>query len=102
MHVAFDLGCRCIFGYIEVILRLESHPELPAGPEVAGKAKSGICRNAALFVHDSANARGWDTKLHGQPVHTDPSRIEKLLAKHLAGMEWRDIFFADWHGYILL
>ena len=83
------------FGDLQIILRLEPHPDSGAGSEIAGQAHRGVGGDAALAANDLADSQGRHSEIFGDPVLTQSQGLHEIFEKNLSGMNLRTIYFRD-------
>ena len=86
-----DLGADPVARHLQVVGRLHTHPELGAGPEIAGKPQSSIGCDCALAVDDRADANLRDRDRLGERVLREIKRLQEILAQDFAGMSWSKV-----------
>jgi hypothetical protein len=92
-----SLGCfrfESTPGELEVVARLEIHPELGRGAEEEGEPERGIRTNTAPIVNDLCN-----------PVRGDPERARQLgLGQRKTSQEFlgKNFSWRNWAEFVLL
>ncbi len=70
----------------EVVLHLEPHPNLDAGPERHGEELGRLGRDGTLAVDDLAHTPERDLEVPGKGILRKPHGLEEVLKQHFAGM----------------
>ena len=86
-HFLVEPGTETIFLEVQLIVHLESQPELRGHIEVASESKRGVCGHPTLAEDDLVYAPRRNTKIAGQPILAQLHRPEKLLQEDLAGVD---------------
>jgi len=71
---------------VEVVLRLEVHPEPLGRPEVPPEPQRRVRRDPARPMHDLVDPPRRHADVLRHPVLRDPQRPTELLEQHFAGM----------------
>src|SRR6266851_3614320 len=88
LDVAFDLCRDFVGGDLQVIARLQIHPECRTVLKVTGKAECRVCRDAAAFVDNVSDPSHRDAQIHCHSVHAQSERSHELLAENFSWMYW--------------
>src|SRR5262249_22936762 len=89
MDISFDPACHRPRGYIEIVRRLEIHPELRCHGEIAGESQCSISRDAAAPIDDLAHAGDGHAEVASETVDAQPERPHEILPQNLAWVHWR-------------
>ena len=72
---------------VELVIHLQSEPELRRHLEVTGKAESRVRRESALTQHDLVDAPRRHTDVTREPILAEAHRAEELLEQNLPRMD---------------
>lgn len=72
--------------FFQIIVSLQTHPELLARAEVLGKPHGGVSAYCAFSQHDFVDPARRHTDFACQAILAKAHRLEKLLEQHFAGM----------------
>ena len=76
MNPALDFLAKPVFHHVEVIGRLEVHPEFRTGGEIAAEPKRGVGADAAFGVEDLADPVGRNAELERELVAADAACLD--------------------------
>ena len=81
-------------------MNLEVHPEVLGHSKVARQAKSSVCRDSSLPVHNLVDSPRGNTDILRQPVLTQFHRLQKFFEQNFSGVDWSVCFSG--HRIVLL
>ena len=70
-------------GFFQVVVSLQSHPELFRGAQGTGKPESGICCDGTIAVDDFIDASRWNAHGTSEAILADAHWIKKLFKQDL-------------------
>jgi hypothetical protein len=74
-------------GFFQVVVSLQSHPELFRCAQGTGKSESGICCDGMITVDDFVDASRWDVHGTSEAILADAHWIKKLFKQDLTGVD---------------
>src|SRR4051812_33819397 len=80
----FYLGPSRSFREPDVVVHLQTEPDLRRDPEVLAEPKRGISGNPALPIYDVTDAIGRDVDVACERVDTELQRLHELFVENLS------------------
>jgi len=91
LDFGFDPAGEGIPGRLEVVQRLEVHPELGTRSEEPGEAEGNLSRNGAITAQHTPHVAFRHSNPVRQSAGIHGQRHEEILAQHVAGTNGREI-----------
>ena len=99
LDFAVELAGNRIFRDLQVVVRLQVHPELRLHAEELPEPQGGIRRDSALALHDLVDAPRRHADALGKALPAEVLAFEEILGEHHAGVH--RIEFAFGHVALL-
>ena len=89
--IFFNPAADLILGALDVVLRLQAHPERRRGAERLGEPQSRVSGERGLPIDQPLDAGARHADYAGYGIGRKLHRHEKLLAQHFTGMDSRKL-----------